>query len=213
MTAIKMCGMTRVEDARAAADLGVHAVGLILWPGSPRHVGLDAAARLIAVLPPLVTAVGVFVSPDVDDIVRAVEAGIGLAQIHGVVPVWPEGRPPTRILRALRLCAGDDGALDPPVDAGVAVLLDAHDPHLHGGTGRTVDWARAATVARQRPVVLAGGLTAANVEAAIATVRPYGVDVASGVEDGPGIKAHDRMRQFVDAVRRADTALRSEERR
>jgi phosphoribosylanthranilate isomerase len=84
------------------------------------------------------------------------------------------------------------------------VLLDAHDDTLHGGTGKTVDWERAALVARSRPVLLAGGLTPSNVIEAIHTVRPYGVDVASGVEERPGVKSHLRLRHFVDAVRRAD---------
>ncbi len=114
------------------------------------------------------------------------------------------GPAPAPILRAVRL--GKDGGLDldPVVPGSSAVLLDAHDGVLHGGTGKTVDWKRAAAVARTRPVILAGGLTAGNVADAIRTVRPYGVDVATGVEERPGVKNHLRLQHFVDAVRRAN---------
>jgi phosphoribosylanthranilate isomerase len=213
MTAIKICGITRQEDAAAAVRLGVHALGFILWPGSPRRVAFDEMRRIVSELPPLVTPVGVFVDPTASDVRRAVDVGIRVAQIHGAEPDW-SGRPPATILRAVRLAT--DWTLtdrqidplsvtvDPPVPATIAVLLDAHDDTFHGGTGKTVDWERAALVARSRPVLLAGGLTPSNVIEAIHTVRPYGVDVASGVEERPGVKSHLRLRHFVDAVRRAD---------
>jgi phosphoribosylanthranilate isomerase len=214
MTVIKICGITRPEDAQAAVKLGVHALGFILWPGSPRSVAFEGMARMVSALPPLITPVGVFVSPTASDVQRAVDAGIRVAQIHGTVPEWG-ARPPATILRAVRLKKESSTAtdrqidplsvsLDPPVPGSVAVLLDAHDEALHGGTGKTVDWERAALIARTRPVILAGGLTAANVIAAIEKVRPYGVDVASGVEERPGVKSHLRLRHFVDAVHRAN---------
>jgi phosphoribosylanthranilate isomerase len=203
VTAIKICGITRLEDANAAVRLGVHALGFILWPGSPRRIALDEMARIVAGLPPLVTPVGVFVSPAADEVQRAVEQGIRVAQIHGAVPEW-NGRAPAAILRAVHLGKGGGETLDPPMPPSVAVLLDAHDDTRPGGTGKTVDWDRAAAIARTRPVILAGGLTSANVEKAIQTVRPYGVDVASGVEERPGVKSHLRLRHFVDAVRRAN---------
>jgi phosphoribosylanthranilate isomerase len=201
MTRIKMCGITRSADAELAVALGVNALGFVLWPGSPRHIRLDDAARIIAALPPYVTAVGVFVNPGVEAVRRAAEeAGIVLAQIHGDLPTWEGGRPPVRVLRAVHLAAGD-GAIEPACGAGEAVLLDAHDPVKHGGTGRPVDWGRAARVARGRPVMLAGGLTPANVAEAIRVVRPYGVDVASGIEMAPGVKDPELMRMFVEAVK------------
>jgi phosphoribosylanthranilate isomerase len=203
MTAIKICGITRQEDAAAAVKLGVHALGFILWNQSPRSVVFDEMRRIVSQLPPLVTPVGVFVSPTASDVRRAVDAGIRVAQIHGAEPDW-SGRAPTTILRAVRLANGGGERLDPPVPATIPVLLDAYDDTLHGGTGKTVDWERAALVARSRPVLLAGGLTPSNVIEAIHTVRPYGVDVASGVEERPGVKSHLRLRHFVDAVRRAD---------
>ena len=204
MTTIKMCGITRIEDAIMAADLGVHAVGFILWAGSPRHVAIDNVARMVSALPPFVTPVGVFVSPTAEEVARAVANGIGVAQIHGDLPAWPGGRPPARILRAVRLGRGGQATLEPAVAPAVPVLLDAQDESLHGGTGKTVDWHRAAAVARTRVVVLAGGLTPANVGDAVGIVKPYAVDVASGVEASPGVKDHERMRRFVDSVRRAD---------
>jgi phosphoribosylanthranilate isomerase len=202
MTVIKICGITRLEDAEVAVNLGVHALGFILWSGSPRSVTVDAAARIVSELPPLLTPVGVFVSPTADDVRRAADVGVRVAQIHGTVPEWT-GRPPIPILRAVRLGHDDADSLAPPVPARVPVLLDAHDDVLHGGTGKTIDWERAAAVARTRSVILAGGLTSDNVTEAIQAVRPYGVDVASGVEERPGVKSHLRLRHFVDAVRRA----------
>ena len=203
MTAIKICGITRHEDADAAVNLGVHALGFVLWAGSPRSVSLDQMAQVVSELPPLITPVGVFVSPTADDVRRAVEHGIRVAQIHGDEPAWG-GRPPATILRAVRLGKTAATGLDPEIPGARTVLLDAHDDVLHGGTGKTVDWERAAEVARTRRVMLAGGLTAANVAEAIRIVQPHGVDVASGVEERPGIKSLLRLRHFVAAVRRAN---------
>jgi phosphoribosylanthranilate isomerase len=200
MTAVKICGITRVEDAEAAVALGAHALGFVLWPQSPRHTSLEMVQRIGRFLPPFVIKVGVFVNPSAGDISQAAASGIQLAQVHGDLPAWPGGRPPVPVIRAVHL--GSDGAasIEPQVpDA--TILLDAHDPERHGGTGKTVDWTRAALVARLRRVVLAGGLTPANVAQAIATVRPYAVDVASGVEASPGVKDHELMRQFIAAAK------------
>jgi phosphoribosylanthranilate isomerase len=203
VTAIKMCGVTREEDARAAVALGVHALGFVLWPESPRYVPLDVAAGIIQGLPPFVVPVGVFVSPSSALVAEAVQAGIRLAQVHGDSP-WPDGRGPAPMLRVVHLAPGRRDEIEPAVPLGRAVLLDTHDPTRHGGTGRTIDWARAARIAAMRPVVLAGGLTPENVGQAIETVRPYAVDVASGIEARPGVKDPALMRRFVDAVRQAD---------
>jgi phosphoribosylanthranilate isomerase len=194
---IKVCGITRLEDARAAAALGVDALGFVLWPGSPRAVSADAVRSILEVLPPFVTPVGVFVDPTDAEVRIARDAGIGVAQIHGAVPTLPPG---LRLLRAVSLGAGD-GTVTPHVPGVGAVLVDAHDPVLRGGTGRTVDWSRVKHVSAQRPVILAGGLTADNVGAAIEQATPHGVDVSSGVERAPGIKDHDKLAAFVAAVR------------
>jgi phosphoribosylanthranilate isomerase len=200
MTAIKICGITREADAALAVQLGADAIGFVLWPNSPRHADLARVKMITAALPPFVMPVGVFVDPSADDIARAAQAGIRLAQIHGGVPEKP-GLP---VLRAVHLGANADG-LDAEVGPLDAVLLDAHDPVRIGGTGKTVDWTRAAAIAARRRVVLAGGLTPVNVHEAIAAVQPYAVDVASGVESTPGIKDPMKLRAFITAVRRSGT--------
>jgi phosphoribosylanthranilate isomerase len=200
MTMIKFCGMTRGQDVATAVELGVDAVGFVLWPGSPRHITLERAAEIIATMPAAVTTVGVFVRPSRDDIARAVDAGIRVAQIHaGDTAAASHSNCEVWIAASLK-----DDDVTPPVDSEQTVLLDAHDPERHGGTGRTIDWTRAAHVAARRRVMLAGGLTPANVAAAVRDVRPFGVDVASGIEDTPGIKNALAMQAFVAAVREAD---------
>jgi phosphoribosylanthranilate isomerase len=197
MTAIKICGITRAEDAALAVALGANALGFVLWPGSPRHATVDAAAAIVRTLPPFVTPVGVFVDPSAEDLARAAAAGLRLAQVHGTVPAGQLALP---VLRAVHLSAADAGGIEPDV-VDDTVLLDAHDPVRHGGTGRTVDWTRARAIAARRRIVLAGGLTPLNVHDAIATVRPYGVDVASGVEARPGVKDHELLRRFITAAK------------
>lgn len=199
---IKICGLTRIEDARLAGHLEVEAVGVVLWPGSPRAVSLAEAAALCEGLPPFTVRVGVFVAPSVDDVRAAIDAvGLGAIQIHGVDDPTPYRAWGVPLLWAASL-AGE--APDPVAPAGTTLLLDAHDPVRHGGTGRTIDWSRARRISeRERRLVLAGGLTAENVGRAIAEVRPYAVDVSSGVEATPGIKSAVRMKAFVEAVRLA----------
>jgi phosphoribosylanthranilate isomerase len=199
MTAFKICGITREADAALAVSLGAQALGFVLWAGSPRHASLARVQMIVASLPPFVTPVGVFVDPVAAELAAAARAGIRIAQVHGRVPTSPE----LPVLRAVHLGDNADG-LDTEVGPFEQILLDAHDPVLHGGTGRTVDFTRAAKVASRRRVVLAGGLTPDNVREAITTVRPYAVDVASGVETEPGIKDHARLRAFVNAVKETE---------
>ena len=199
MTFVKFCGMTREADVAAAIDLGVDAIGLILWPQSPRHVTHARAARLVAMLPDRVTPVGVLVKPSDDDVKRAVEqTGIRVVQIHGS-PVSPATAAACEQWAARSLETDPDEVAD-----GITIVLDAHDPARHGGTGRTIDWKSAAAIAARRRVILAGGLNALNVTAAIQCVHPYGVDVASGIEESPGVKNADAMRAFAAAVREAE---------
>lgn len=202
MTRIKICGICRVEDARAAAAAGASAIGLVFWPGSPRAVTRDTATAVVSALPVGVPAIGVFVNQTVDEINDVISAvGLFGVQLHGDEPldVIPRIRRP--VVRALTLERAEeiDG-----VPAHVTVLIDAHDPSRRGGTGRAVDWMRARDVARRRPIVLAGGLTPDNVSDAISIVEPYAVDVSSGVERSPGIKDHERIAAFVAAVAAAD---------
>lgn len=202
MTVIKFCGMTRAEDVATAIDAGADAVGFVLWPGSPRHVDVERAKVLISGLSSDITPVGVFVQPSREEITRAVEhAGIRVAQVHGVADAALADGVGCDVWFAASL-EGED--IIPRVAEEFTVLLDTHDPKRFGGTGRTINWARAARVAARRPVMLAGGLTAANVAQAVREVRPYGVDVASGIEERPGVKDAHAMRAFVAAVREAE---------
>lgn len=199
MTAVKICGITRAEDAEVAVVSGASFLGFVLWPGSPRHVTLARVKAITATLPRDVAPVGVFVNPSGDEINRAAEAGVRVAQIHGSAVEWI-GRigDEIRVIRAVHL-AGKPGAIEPNWPDG-DLLLDAHDARRHGGTGRTIDWSRARLVAESRTVFLAGGLTPRNVGEAIKQVRPFAVDVASGVESRPGIKDHALLRAFIAAA-------------
>ena len=206
-TRIKVCGITRSDDAWRAVELGVDALGFVFWPGSPRCVSLRQAARIAGALPPFVATVGVFVNQPLDEI-RTVAAGVGLSaiQLHGDEPPGAWGSVPGRCIKAVGVGSGFDPAGVAAWPAAIWPLLDAHDPARRGGTGRAVDWDIAAEVSRTRRIILAGGLDASNIGEAIARVRPFAVDVASGVEREPGIKDPDRLRAFVERVAAADAA-------
>lgn len=200
MTAFKICGITREEDAVLAATLGAWAVGFVLWPKSPRHTTVDRVRDIVRELPRTVEPVGVFVDPSDRDIAEAVDAGVRIVQIHGTVPITGDLDPAPLVWQAVHLAADGTDTVEPAV-SDRTIVLDAADPVQRGGTGRTIDWKRAAVVARSRQVILAGGLTPQNVAEAIRIVRPYAVDVASGVEAEPGIKDHGLLREFARAVK------------
>ncbi len=209
---VKICGITRREDAEAAVGAGADALGFVFWPGSPRYIDPFRARTIRAVLPPFVTAVGVFVDQPAEYVNRV--AGLvqlGAVQLHGdesVGYVQTMNRPVIKgvALHDRGVSAVDDVERWP---GRVLVLLDVHDPVRRGGTGRTIDWTAAAAVARRRRVMLAGGLTAENVGEAIARVRPFGIDVSSGVERAPGIKDHERLKALFEAVHDSGIAARS----
>ena len=206
-TRIKMCGVTRPEDARLAVALGVDALGFVFWPRSPRYVTAAQAAAIASALPPMVCTVGVFVDQPVEEVRRiAAEVGLSAVQLHGDEPPPSWSLVPGVCLKAVGEGAGADPASIAAWPPHVYPLVDAVDPVRRGGTGRPADWAAAAALARVRPMVLAGGLDAGNVADAIARVRPYAVDVSSGVERSPGIKDSIRLRAFVEAVAAADAA-------
>jgi phosphoribosylanthranilate isomerase len=195
---VKICGITRMEDADAAVALGAAAIGFVFWPQSPRAVDPERARAIAAALPPFVTTVGVFVNQTpafVNDI--AAHVGLGAVQLHGDEPIDVLERIERPVVKALAMGGSEDADAWP---ARVRLLIDVHDPDQRGGTGRTVDWGRAAAIAARRPVLLAGGLNAGNVADAIRTVRPFGIDVSSGVESSPGVKDHARMRALFEAV-------------
>jgi phosphoribosylanthranilate isomerase len=199
---IKICGITRLEDALAAARLGADALGFNFWPRSKRYVAPVEARKIVRRLPSFVTPVGVFVDPSRDEVLGAVDAsGVAVAQLHGDEPPELCISLPLPVLKAIRVA--DRHSLAALVSYEVqGFLLDAPTPG-YGGSGEIFDWALAAEVARELPIVLAGGLGPDNVAEAVRAVRPWAVDVASGVERAPGVKDHDRMRLFVERAREA----------
>jgi len=204
-TRLKFCGMTRADDVRLAVDLGADAVGFVCWPASPRSVTVDQAARLGALVPPGVWRIGVFVNQPADDVRRMVEAaGLDVVQLHGDEPVADWADAPHPVWKSIGVGATFDAEVIRAWPPGVLPLLDAHDRERRGGTGQAIDLERAAAAARVRAIVLAGGLKPGTVEAAIRAVRPFAVDVSSGVEQAPGIKDAARMTAFAAAVARAD---------
>lgn len=196
--------MTRDEDVVTARELGVNAIGFIMWPNSPRFVDPTQVASLVKRASADVIPVGVLVRPTRDEILAARDAGVRAVQIHGLAadPAALASLDPPADLEVW-LAASLEHPLD-TLPRGRRLLLDAHDPIRHGGTGTTIDWQRSAAAARCFELLLAGGLTPENVVAAIRAVRPFGVDVASGIEDGPGRKNPRAMTAFVAAVREAD---------
>ncbi|RMQ40380.1 N-anthranilate isomerase [Pseudomonas cichorii] len=197
----KICGITRIEDALAAVEAGADAIGLVFYPPSPRAVTVQQARAIIAALPPFVTTVGLFVNASRCELQETLEAvPLDLLQFHGdETPEECEGyhRP---YIKALRVRAGDDIATTcRAYGTASGVLLDAYVAGVPGGTGETFDWALIPDNLG-KPVILAGGLTSANVAQAIAQVRPYAVDVSGGVEKSRGIKDRDKILAFMSAV-------------
>lgn len=202
---VKICGITTAEDAAAAVDAGADALGFVFYRKSPRYIEPTLARQIIMSLPPLVTPVGVFVNED-QQVVRKLmdDCGLALAQLHGNESVTYCQELSRPILKALRV--KDRSTFLALAEfrgrAGVrGFLLDAFSDQAFGGTGQVIDWQLAAEAAKAASILLAGGLTPDNVEKAIQAVRPYGVDVSSGVERGPGQKDHDKVRAFIRAVR------------
>ena len=198
---IKICGLTRPEDARCAGGLGVDAVGLNFYPPSPRFLRVPAARSVRAGVPAFVTTVAVFVNPDAEEVRRVIgEVGVDLLQFHGTEPASFCESFGIPYLKAIGMRAGIDlsqAAGEHPAAAGL--LLDVHDTERWGGTGRTFDWS-AVQGDIERPIVLAGGLDPENVQDAIRRVRPFAVDVCGGVESAGGIKDEAKLAAFVERV-------------
>ena len=200
---VKICGIRRREDAALAVELGAAALGFVFWPGSPRFIDPYRARVITASLPLGVTAVGVFVDQPPDYVFGVARLlNLGAVQLHGDEPPESYARSTHRIIKAVPVTNGfDPKRAMAGVTARATVLLDAHDPVKRGGTGTTIDWTQAAAAARLRPIILSGGLNAGNARAAIDSVRPYGIDVSSGVESSPGIKDAEKLRALFAAVR------------
>ena len=194
---IKICGITRLEDAEAAVAAGASAIGFVFWPSSPRFVDPYTARQIALRLPPFVTPVGVFVNQPLQ-YVKAVASlvRLGAVQLHGDETPQDAAALSIPVIKAVSASAAATDAWP----ASTVLLLDAYDPVTRGGTGRTIDWTAAAVIAAQRKILLAGGLTPDNVAAAVARVRPFGIDVSSGVERAPGIKDHQRLRALFEAM-------------
>jgi phosphoribosylanthranilate isomerase len=199
---IKVCGITRLGDAMHALQQGATALGFVFWPNSPRAITTTEAREIIAALPTEVTPIGVFVNESAARVREVVtETGIKAVQLHGDETPHDYGVLEYPLLKSMTLENGTETSDGWPAET--IWLLDASDRVRRGGTGVPVDWGRAAAVARLRKIVLAGGLTPANVEEAILTVRPFGVDVSSGVETSPGIKDVEKVTLFLSNARRA----------
>jgi phosphoribosylanthranilate isomerase len=206
MTQVKICGITNLDDALAAVEAGAELLGFNFYTKSPRYVTPTDASRIVEQLPERVKRVGVFVNEDAGGVARiASEAGVNVVQLHGdETPEFCAALLGLSVVKALRV--GKEFRVE---DASKfetdAVLLDAYVKDFRGGTGHTFDWSIAS---RTREVVrrlfLAGGLTPDNVGAAIKSVRPFAVDVCSGVETAPGRKSFELMRRFVEAVRASE---------
>ena len=207
---VKICGITRREDAATAVAAGADAVGFVAWPQSRRHVSPEQAARIMVGLPSGIRRVGVFVDPTVAEIAAYLEVGIDVIQLHGGESA--------KFARDLFARAEVWKAICPKGIADVAAfgdypaarfLIDAAHPTAPGGTGQTADWdlARHAIGLLPAPVLLAGGLSVENLAAAVTAVRPWGVDVSSGVEDAAGIKSPAKIHAFLSTARNLDKGM------
>ena len=210
-TRVKICGITRLEDARLAAELGASALGFNFYPPSPRYIAPSAAAEIIRQLPPFVVNVAVFADEGDDAHVAAVarEAGVTVVQLRG--PKLPAANGALASFPMIIAVAVGE-SLNPEEFRRLkarAFLLDAFDSRLLGGTGKTFDWRLAREAKQYGNIILAGGLTPENVERAIREVQPFAVDVASGVESVPGVKDAAKLQGFFAAVAKADREINS----
>ena len=203
MTRVKVCGITRREDALLAVELGAAALGFVFWPRSPRAVSAAVVREITDVVPAFVGRIGVFVNESPAAVLAtAVDAGLSGFQLHGEENAFDYLDSPLNVIKALPVSESFNLSAVQDVPARVTVLLDAHDPVRRGGTGQVIEWTVAAAAARVRPIILSGGLTAENVARAADEVSPYAVDVSSGVESRPGIKDERKLRAFFAALER-----------
>jgi phosphoribosylanthranilate isomerase len=201
---IKFCGLTDPADAETAVAIGAWALGVIMWPGSPRRCRPEVAAEIAAAFKRRVEIVGVFVNPTLPDLTRVADTvGLTMLQLHGdegpAFCAEAARRTGCRVIKAARIRSGADIQALSPFHTDFH-LLDSHVNNVPGGTGETFAWELARDHREKVPVILSGGLNAGNVAEAIATVRPYAVDVASGVEAAPGRKDPAKLEAFAAAV-------------
>ena len=200
MTKIKICGITNLHDALLAVELGADALGFVFYPKSPRYIKVRAAADICHALPPFVTKVGVFVDELEYEIEKALsECLLNALQFHGSEPPGFCQKFAAKSIKAIRV--RDEESLRVAAEYDVdALLLDTYTEESRGGTGQTFDWSLAVKAKETvvPPIILSGGLTAANVQEAVRKVRPYAVDVGSGVEREPGKKDPEKLRRFIE---------------
>lgn len=204
MVKVKICGITNLEDALLAVEAGADALGFVFFRESPRHIFPEQAAGIIKNLPPFVQTVGLFVNEEPGTVnATADQCGLDLVQLHGdETPEFCRGVK-RRVIKAFRV--KDLTSLEEMKNYHVAgCLLDAWSPSAYGGTGKTFNWEIAATAAASGDIILAGGLTPENVAEAIQIVRPYAVDVSSGVESSPGKKDGDLIRRFFQRIKESE---------
>ena len=206
-TRVKICGITRLEDALAAIRLGADAIGLVFYPPSPRAVTVEQAASIVAQLPPFVTVVGLFVNASDSELSEVLEhVPLDLLQFHGEESpkaCTGHGRPWIKAVRMRPSVDLEATARDYAEASGL--LLDTYQAGVPGGTGQTFDWGRIPRELASK-IILAGGLNPQNVEQAINQIHPYAVDVSGGVEAAKGIKDADKMAAFFAGVKRGDNS-------
>ena len=212
MVKVKICGITNYDDAAMAADLGADALGFI-FASSPRKTDADRALEIIKKLPPFVKSVGVFVNDNLKKINDIIEyCGLDIIQLHGDESPEVCKRLMPRTIKALKIKdTGKDEDFLEYSSKVKAFLLDTYSEKIPGGTGRTFNWNRAIEIKKSGvPIILAGGLNPSNIRKAIETVRPYGVDVSSGIEERPGKKDHSLMKELFDNLRKEEKVIRKE---
>jgi len=200
---VKICGITRPDDALAAAEEGASAVGFIFVRSSPRYVEPEKAGEIISRLPPFVTPVGVFVNEERARILSVIaRSGIRCLQLHGEEPPADAAGYTVPVIKAFRVGDGFEPARLADYAVG-AHLLDASVPGMHGGTGKTFDWAVAREASRYGRIIVGGGITPGNAARALRAAMPYALDVNSGVETSPGIKDRNKIRALLENCRNA----------
>ena len=210
MVRVKICGITNVEDALLACELGADAIGLNFYDKSPRCITPFSASKIIGKLPPFVAPIGIFVNWDAAPVTSLAKAlALSAAQLHGDEPpkLVSEIAKKVSVIKALHVGRGSTLPALAKYRGATAFLLDAPHSGQYGGTGHTADWSLALTAAKSHRILLAGGLTPENVAEAILAVHPYSVDVTSGVEAKPGKKDPAKLRAFFEAVARANQQL------
>ncbi|MDY6861408.1 MAG: phosphoribosylanthranilate isomerase [Thermodesulfobacteriota bacterium] len=205
MTRIKICGITSINDAICASECGADALGFVFYPKSPRHIDIKKAASIMKELPPFINRAGLFVNPFNEEIFKVLDScDIDIIQLHGnESPEFCEGLP-KRVIKAIRIKDASTLNLISKYNNCSGILLDTFSSYSYGGTGKTFSWDMAKEVSKKRSIILAGGLNEKNIKNAIIEVKPYGVDISSGVESSPGRKDYKKIKNFITIVRMTD---------